>query len=314
MVLANPTPELAERRLPLRPDGAHLEHLDYPAVDAYANTAGATATINQSTITTTDPAPFTASFSSRGPLTAGGGDLLKPDVIAPGQDILAAMAPTAANAGRDFDLASGTSMSSPHVAGLAALLMDKHPSWSPMAIKSALMTTGTTCSMRPISDATRDLPAGCRSREAEQRGQPWPRVRPGINDWLGFICGTSRRASTRSARRCTRLHGRERLQRRVDRDRRHGRRPDGQADGQERRRLAADVRGQLHRARWLHRWPAGELHDRPRRNTAVELHVHADNCNAERVHGWADHAHQRRTRCPDPGRHQAGRAWRLRSR
>ncbi len=72
------------------------------------------------------PAPFTASFSSRGPLRAAGGDLLKPDVIAPGQDILAAVAPPG-NAGRDFDLYSGTSMSSPHVAGLAALFKDLHP-------------------------------------------------------------------------------------------------------------------------------------------------------------------------------------------
>ena len=59
----------------------------------------ATATINQATIVYNAPAPFTASFSSRGPLLAGGGDLLKPDLIAPGQDILAAVAPPG-NAGR----------------------------------------------------------------------------------------------------------------------------------------------------------------------------------------------------------------------
>ena len=67
--------------------------------------------------------------------------MLKPDVIAPGQDILAAVSPVTA-AGRDFNLLSGTSMSAPHVAGLAALLKDLHPNWSPMMIKSALMTTG----------------------------------------------------------------------------------------------------------------------------------------------------------------------------
>ncbi|MCJ7711817.1 MAG: S8 family peptidase, partial [Chloroflexi bacterium] len=120
----------------------HLQNTDRAAVMAYAATTGATATINAATIVYDAPAPFTASFSSRGPLRAASGDLLKPDVIAPGQDILAAVAPPG-NSGRDFDLYSGTSMSSPHVAGLAALLMDLHPDWSPMMVKSALMTTAT---------------------------------------------------------------------------------------------------------------------------------------------------------------------------
>ena len=89
---------------------------------------------------TNAPAPFTASFSSRGPLLAGGGDILKPDVIAPGQDILAAVAPPGNN-GREFDLYSGTSMSSPHMTGLGALMKQAHPNWSPTIIKSAFMTT-----------------------------------------------------------------------------------------------------------------------------------------------------------------------------
>ena len=60
--------------------------------------------------------------------------------MAPGQDILAAVAPPG-NHGRDFDLYSGTSMSSPHMTALGALLHQAHPDWSPMMIKSAFMTT-----------------------------------------------------------------------------------------------------------------------------------------------------------------------------
>ena len=73
-----------------------------------------------------NPAPRIADFSSDGPLTAGGGDILKPDVTAPGVDVLAAVAPPG-NHGRLFDLLSGTSMSSPHVAGLGAALKQLHP-------------------------------------------------------------------------------------------------------------------------------------------------------------------------------------------
>ncbi|MBT8098368.1 MAG: S8 family serine peptidase, partial [Gammaproteobacteria bacterium] len=70
-------------------------------------------------------------------------DILKPDVSAPGVNILAGFTPDAANRTPDetFGYLSGTSMSTPHVAGVAALLMQAHPGWSPAAIKSALMTT-----------------------------------------------------------------------------------------------------------------------------------------------------------------------------
>ncbi len=172
----------------------HLQNTDRAAVKAYAATSGASATINPATIVYDDPAPFTASFSSRGPLRAGGGDVLKPDLIAPGQDILAAVAPPG-NAGRDFDLYSGTSMSSPHVAGLAALLMDLHPTWTPMMIKSALMTTGTDV-LDGGTPAPSDNPVLI-FRQGAGHVQPNSAADPGLvfnagwNDWLAFLCGGS---------------------------------------------------------------------------------------------------------------------------
>ncbi len=80
-------------------------------------------------------------FSARGPAPVQ--DILKPDVTAPGINILAGFTPDAANsvAGENFAYISGTSMAAPHVAGVAALLRQAHPGWSPAAIKSALMTT-----------------------------------------------------------------------------------------------------------------------------------------------------------------------------
>ncbi len=83
-----------------------------------------------------------AGFSSRGPdVTAF--DILKPDVTAPGVDILAAFANTDPN--RDeFAFESGTSMAAPHNAGAMALLRELHPDWSPNEVFSALMTTAVT--------------------------------------------------------------------------------------------------------------------------------------------------------------------------
>jgi subtilisin family serine protease len=170
----------------------HLQDTNRAAVKAYAATTGATATISQSIIIDNATAPFTASFSSRGPLRAGNGDVLKPDVIAPGQDVLAAVAPPN-NSGRDFDLLSGTSMSSPHVAGLGALLKAAHPGWSPMAIKSALMTTAYDV-LDGGTPAPNTNPVLI-FRQGAGHVRPNLAVDPGVvydsrfADWLSFICG-----------------------------------------------------------------------------------------------------------------------------
>ncbi|MEM7674981.1 MAG: S8 family serine peptidase [Myxococcota bacterium] len=83
-----------------------------------------------------------ADFSSRGPFSTEA-DWIKPDITAPGVRILAPSTPEPADgsAGDLFAYLQGTSMSSPHIAGLAALVKEAHPNWSPAQIKSALMTT-----------------------------------------------------------------------------------------------------------------------------------------------------------------------------
>ena len=132
----------------------HVTQADGAAIKTYAVGAGAaaTASIGAFYAGTTANAPVMASFSSRGPNMADS-NVLKPDLTAPGVDVIAAVTPVLNSGQRDAvaagtlvppgDWASyqGTSMSSPHVAGLSLLIKQAHPTWSPAAIKSALMTT-----------------------------------------------------------------------------------------------------------------------------------------------------------------------------
>jgi subtilisin family serine protease len=121
----------------------HVNETDGAAIKAYitANPGTATASLSASTQVSVE-APAMAAFSSNGPALAGNGDLLKPDITAPGVDVIAAVSPVGDN-GNLWDAESGTSMSSPHIAGIAALVKAKHPTWSAMAVKSALMTTAS---------------------------------------------------------------------------------------------------------------------------------------------------------------------------
>jgi subtilisin family serine protease len=187
MVLVNVTPNSLNADFHSVPT-VHLPDTNAAAVHAYAANPGATATVDKATISYGTPAPYVAAFSSRGPLVAGGGDLLKPDLGAPGQDILAAFAPVVG--GLDFNVLSGTSMAAPHIAGIAAALKALHPTWSPMAVKSAMMTTA-----RDVLDGDDGNPAVFFAQGAGQVA-PNSANNPGVvfdsnyNDWLGFLCGT----------------------------------------------------------------------------------------------------------------------------
>ncbi|KAL5833212.1 hypothetical protein ACOSQ3_016886 [Xanthoceras sorbifolium] len=81
-----------------------------------------------------------AYFSSRGPSSIAPA-ILKPDIAAPGVSILAASAPSDPFMDGGFALHSGTSMATPIVSGIVALLKVLHPDWSPAALRSAMVTT-----------------------------------------------------------------------------------------------------------------------------------------------------------------------------
>jgi len=131
----------------------HVSAADGAAIKSYAVANGAAASSAIGTFYPgSKPAPVMAGFSSRGP-NMGDANVLKPDLTAPGVDIIASVSAALTPAQHSavvagsfvppaaYESYQGTSMSSPHVAGLSLLLRQAHPDWSPAAIKSALMST-----------------------------------------------------------------------------------------------------------------------------------------------------------------------------
>ncbi|GAV58747.1 Peptidase_S8 domain-containing protein/PA domain-containing protein/Inhibitor_I9 domain-containing protein [Cephalotus follicularis] len=147
------------------------------------------------------PSPVVAAFSSRGPNSITP-NILKPDLIAPGVNILAgwsgAVGPTglATDPRRvEFNIISGTSMSCPHVSGLAALLKGAHPDWSPAAIRSALMTTAYV--QYKDGQNLLDIATGKESTPFDHGAghvDPVKALNPGLvydltaDDYLSFLC------------------------------------------------------------------------------------------------------------------------------
>jgi subtilisin family serine protease len=79
-----------------------------------------------------------AEFSSQGPTNVS--YLVKPDLVAPGQNILSSWVGDCGDEGC-WDFLQGTSMASPHLAGAAAVVRDAHPSWTPPQVRSAITNT-----------------------------------------------------------------------------------------------------------------------------------------------------------------------------
>ena len=92
------------------------------------------------TVGAVDKSDRVTDFSGKGPLPAFGNYLIKPEIVAPGLDITSAGASKGSETGgATYITASGTSMATPHIAGAAAILLQRHPNWSGEQLKSALM-------------------------------------------------------------------------------------------------------------------------------------------------------------------------------
>ncbi|KAL3497473.1 hypothetical protein ACH5RR_040205 [Cinchona calisaya] len=128
-----------------------MSFTDGEAIKAYINSTSTpkAAILFKGTVIGAKKAPAVAGFSSRGPNYASPG-ILKPDIIGPGVNILAAWSSSVeniTNTTSTFHVVSGTSMSCPHLSGVAALLKAAHPDWSPAAIKSAIMTSANVLNL-----------------------------------------------------------------------------------------------------------------------------------------------------------------------
>ncbi len=132
-----------------------------------------------------------ADFSSRGP-NASTYDVIKPDITAPGVNILAATSSTPMFdvQGEQVKYLSGTSMSSPHIAGMAALLKEQYPEWTPAQHKSALMTSAYQNVVKEDGETAAD-PFDFGAGHAAPVSAMDPRLTYNAEfaDYLAYLCG-----------------------------------------------------------------------------------------------------------------------------
>ncbi|CAA0815453.1 Subtilisin-like protease SBT5.4 [Striga hermonthica] len=205
MILANDEMDGAEILAdPHLLPATHINYTDGRALFAYVNSTKNPEGLIRlpNVLLKKKPAPVMADFSSRGPNSVTP-EILKPDVTAPGVNIIASFSEAANPTDMDFDhrktpfnILSGTSMACPHVSGVAGLLRSLHPDWSPAAIRSAIMTTARTRDNtgKPLQDwnQTKATPlmygsGHIRPNRAHDPGLVYDLT---VNDYLDFLCGS----------------------------------------------------------------------------------------------------------------------------
>ncbi|CAG6393732.1 S8 family serine peptidase [Streptomyces cocklensis] len=128
------------------------------------------------TVGAVDSADQLAYFSSWGPRSGDGG--LKPEITAPGVDILAARSQYSAEGSGPYVTMSGTSMATPHVAGAAALVAQAHPQWTGQQIKDALVSSAHQTPDIPVTQGG----SGRLDAQAAVLGE----VHASATAWAGF--------------------------------------------------------------------------------------------------------------------------------
>jgi subtilisin family serine protease len=192
----------------------HVDQSVGEAIKAYIDSAGAgaTASLSVGNVTQTPwTVPSMTVFSSRGP-NPSAESLIKPDITAPGIQVLAAASPSPdpdAPGGHLFQAIAGTSMSSPQVAGVYALLKQAHPGWSAAMAKSAIMTSAYQDVMKNDRVTPADpFDMGAGHVDPGVVSAPGSAFNPGIvynagfNQYLGFLCDAAPEVFANPAATC----------------------------------------------------------------------------------------------------------------